>query len=202
MTDVEMLINVARHYCLDNYKFWANKYSIEKSGNNNPYSDNDYNIFSRYNVLEAIRQGVETFVGQEFSSFESCKNKLKLIGENSHSIFTIDGNEEIKLLGESGRNIISTGKKNLIEKKAISEERDKFINYIALLTPDTMPIVQPFPFRRRLKDPELLEVRQRLIETWNYDDGYWEPLYTKSPKETVFLMKDNITQLEYEKLYN
>lgn len=57
------------------------------SGNNNPYSKNDYNLFTRYNALRAILQGVQTIVGKEFNSFEECKTELKRIGMESHFIF-------------------------------------------------------------------------------------------------------------------
>ena len=200
MTDTEKLITAARHYCLDNFQFWADKYANEGSGNNSPYSNNDYNIFPRYNALTAIRQGVEIIVGQSFSSFENCKEELKFIGANSHDISTIDGNKELKFLGESGRYSSTSGRLNPIEKKAIMDERDKFINYIDTLTFDKLSDVEPLPYRRRLKDQELLEVRKRLLETWNYDGDYWEPLDSKSPKETIFLMEEHITKLDYENI--
>ena len=200
MTDIEALITAARHYCLDNFRFWADKYANERSGNNNPYSDNDYNIFPRYNALTAIRQGVESIVGKSFSSFESCKQELKVLAQNSHTIFTIDGNEELKLTGESGRYARTSGRLNPIAKSAILDERNRFVNYIDTLTPDKTENVVPLPYRRRLNDAELLEFRQRLLESWNYEGGYWEPLDSKSPKETIFLMKENITQVDYEKI--
>ena len=40
----------------------------------------------------------------------------------------------------------------------------------------------------------MVSVRQKLLEIWNYDGyGYWDPLDNKSPTETVFLMKKNLT---------
>lgn len=193
MTDIEKLITSARHYCKDNFVFWMEKYQKESSGNYNSYSDNDYNIFPRYNVLAAIQQGVETLVGQKFQSFENCKQQLTDIGLKSHSIFTIDSNEEIHLLGESGKYRSTTGRQNPIAKKAMSEERAKFLDFTNSRTTENISQVEPMSYRRRLTDQEMVFIRQKLSDIWNYDGDYWNPLDDKSPKETVFLMKDNLS---------
>ena len=194
MTEIEKLITVAQHYCIDNFAFWSGKYSKEKSGRNNPYSDNDYNLFPRYNVLGAIQQGVEMLVGQNFFSIETCKQALVDIGQNSHSIFTINGNDELLLLGESGKFIKSTTRKqNPIAKNAMIEERQKFTDFINSRTTENISDVEPLPYRHRLTDKELLFVREQLLNSWNYDGNYWNPLDKKSPKETVFLMTNNLT---------
>lgn len=200
MTDIEKLITSARHYCKDNFVFWANKYQKESSGNNNPYSDNDYNIFPRYNVLTAIQQGVETLVGQEFQSFENCKKQLADIGLRSHSIFTIDDNVEIHLLGESGKYKSTSGRQNPIAKKAMTEERVKFVEFINSRTTENISQVEPMPYRHRLTDKEMVLVREQLADIWNYDGDYWNPLDDKCSKETVFLMKDNLTDDDSRKI--
>lgn len=181
MTDIEKIITSARHYCIDNFNFWADKYSNENSGNNNPYSDNDYNLFPRYNVLSAILQGVETLVGQTFNSLDDCKQELKNVGLTSQSIFT-------------------TGRQNSIEKNTIQDERNKFVKYIDNLTTDDLDSVEPLPHRRRLKGEEAKQIRQKLLDAWNYDGSYWEPLDNKSPKPTVFIMKDNVTNADIQKI--
>jgi len=43
MTNIESLITLARHYCINNHNFWVEKYEHERSGK--MYSDSDYNIF-------------------------------------------------------------------------------------------------------------------------------------------------------------
>ena len=85
------------------------------SHNNNPYSDNDYNLFPRYNALSAILLGVETFVGQTFSSLDNCKQELQQVGLTSQTPFT-------------------TGKQNDIERNAIQDERNKFVKFIDSVT--------------------------------------------------------------------
>lgn len=200
MTDIEKLITSARHYCKDNFVFWAEKYSKENSGSNNPYSNNDYNIFPRYNVLSAIQQGVERLVGQKNLTFETCKQQLKDIGHKSHSIFTISSNSELHLLGESGKHKSRTGKQNPIEKNAMGEERTKFIDFINSRTAENISEIEPLPYRHRLTDEEMLSVRKQLLEIWNYKGSYWNPLDEKSPKETVFLMEDNLTEKDISKI--
>lgn len=151
------------------------------SHNNNPYSDNDYNLFPRYNALSAILLGVETFVGQTFSSLDNCKQELQQVGLTSQTPFT-------------------TGKQNDIERNAIQDERNKFVKFIDSVTDNELELVEALPHRRKLKDDEATQIRQRLLDTWNYDGGYWEPLDDKSPKPTVFVMKEIITQDDIEKI--
>jgi hypothetical protein len=200
MTDIEKLITSARHYCKDNFVFWADKYQNESSGINNPYSDNDYNMFPRYNVLTAIQQGVETLVGQEFQSFENCKQQLTDIGLASHSIFTIDSNAGIYLLGESGKYKSAIGRQNPIAKNAMTEERTKFVEFINSRTTENIAHVEPLPYRHRLTDSEMVLVRKQLADIWNYDGDYWNPLDDKCSKETVFLMEDDLTEGDNRKI--
>lgn len=200
MTDIEKLITSARHYCIDNYRFWVEKYSKETSGHNNPYSDNDYNLFPRYNVICAILQGVETLVGQNFTSFETCKQELVKMGENSHSIFTIDSNKDLHLLGESGQYKSVVGRNNPIESNAMNEERKKFVEFVSSTTIENISEVEPLPYRHRLTDTEMLSVRKQLLKHWNFDGNYWNPIDDKSPKETVFLMEDNLTDEDRKKI--
>lgn len=162
------------------------------SGNNNLYSKNDYNLFPRYNALGAILQGVQTFVDKEFNSFEECKTVLKRIGMESNSIFTVNGNEELHLLGKISKYFGKSGKHNKIERKAIQNEREKFVAFIAEQSPESVRDVEPLPYERRLSEEESEQVRKQLLECWNYDGDYWEPLENKSPKPTIFLMNDNI----------
>ena len=46
----------------------------------------------------------------------------------------------------------------------------------------------------------MLSVRKQLLEIWNYDGNYWNPVEDKCPKETVFLMEDNLTEDDNKKI--
>ena len=179
MTTTEKIVTLARHYCTDNFEYWATKYQNEMSGT--PYTDNDYNLFPRYNVLSAILKGVETIVDKPFNGIEQCKAELSILGQESQTLFT-------------------TGKQNEIESKAIQEERQKFINYIGLLTSEQIENVEPLPYRRRLLENESNEIREELNKHWNFDGDHWEPLTTCSPHPFIFFSKSNLDDQDYEKI--
>jgi hypothetical protein len=183
MTDTEALITAARRYCQDNHSYWADKYSKERTGDDFPYTytDNDYNIFPRYNVLSAILDSVETIVGHNYQSIETCKNDLKDFGLNANNLFT-------------------TGEHNSISLNAMQEERKKFIAFIEKIALENLTLVEQLPYRRRLTKGESDQVRQVLLEKWNFEGNHWEPLEELSPKPTIFLMKENIADSDYEQI--
>jgi|GEM_PF-882291 len=183
MTDTEALITAARRYCQDNHSYWADKYSKKRTGDDFPYTytDNDYNIFPRYNVLSAILDSVETIVGHNYQSIETCKNDLKDFGLNANNLFT-------------------TGEHNSISLNAMQEERKKFIAFIEKIALENLTLVEQLPYRRRLTKGESDQVRQVLLEKWNFEGNHWEPLEELSPKPTIFLMKENITDSDYEQI--
>jgi len=183
MTDTEALITAATRYLKGNFSYWANKYSKERTGDGFPYAytDKDYNLFSRYNVLSAILDRVETLVGQNHIDFETCKQELKAAGMTANSPFT-------------------TGEQNDISINAMQEERKKFTDFVENVTANDLQAIEPLPHRRRLTKEESEQVRQALFERWNFQGNYWEPLEEISPKPTIFLMKDNIADNDYEQI--
>jgi len=183
MKDIEALINLARKYCQDNYTYWSDRYVKERTGTEFPYtySDNDYNLFPRYNVLAAIQAEVETLVGQPCTDFASCKKELKEIGLTA-------------------QNALTSEEENDTEKKAIQEEREKFVAFIDTITTDQLQVVQALPYRRRLKEKEKAPIRAALLKEWNYEGDYWDPIVENSPHPVVFIMADNLTDSDYEKI--
>lgn len=177
MTKTEALITAARRYCQDNHSYWANKYSKERTGKDFPYTytDNDYNMFPRYNVLSAILDSVETLVGYTYHDIENCKDDLKKFGLISNNIFT-------------------TTEHNNIALNAMQEERKKFITFIAKTANEDLTSIEELPYRRRLHKEESEHVRQALLEKWNFEGNHWEPLEELSPKPTIFLMKEYYSQ--------
>lgn len=183
MTETESLVTAARRYCQDNFSYWADRYSKERTGADFPYTytDNDYNLFPRYNVWSTILDRVETLVGQNHFDFETCKQQLKTIGLTANSVFT-------------------TSEQNKIAKNAMLEERKKFVDLIENTTIEDLKSIRPLPYRRRLTKEESEQVRQALLENWNFQGDYWEPLEELSPKPTIFLMKCNITDSDNEQI--
>jgi hypothetical protein len=185
MTDTEALITAARRYCKDNHSYWADKYSNERTGDDFPYNytDNDYNMFPRYNVLSAILDSVETLVGYNYQDIDTCKNDLINLGLKANNVST-------------------TGEHNNIALNAMQEERKKFIAFIEKIASEDLTSIEPLPYRRRLKKEESDQIRQALLEKWNFEGNHWEPLEELSPEPTIFLMKDNITDSDYKQIIN
>jgi hypothetical protein len=184
MTPTEALVTAARRYLIDNHRYWAERYTKERTGDNFPeytYTDNDYNLFPRYNMLHAILGEVETLVGQNHLNIEAGKQALKSMGLNAGS----------SLMKEAI---------NKIERAAMQEEREKFIRFIDQVSPDNLAAVEPLPHRRRLTEEEKQVVRQELLTHWNFQGNYWEPLEELSPQPAIFLMKENISDNDYVRI--
>lgn len=183
MTESERIITLARRYCINNFRYWADRYQKERKGDDLPYDylNSDYNLFPRYQSLDAILKGVETLVGKIFTSTDQCKAELKVIGLSSQTPFT-------------------TGNYNEIHQKAIEDERQKFINFIDQIETEQLDNVKPLPYRRRLLEGEANKIRETLNKHWNFDGGYWEPLVSCSPAPVVFFNKLNLSNADYEKI--
>lgn len=180
MTAIDAYITLARHYCHENFSYWSDRYTKERTGEDYPYTytDNDYNLFPRYNVISAILQGILKLQNVKFADAESCKQKLVEIGRQAQSVFT-------------------TGEQNEIEQKAMQEEREKFVAYIENLKAADLAAVDPLPYQRRLKEDEIVALRNKLLEKWLFDGEYWYPLVDVNPGRMVFIRKENFTESDY-----
>jgi hypothetical protein len=178
MTKLEGLHTLVRTYCINAIAFWKKEYAEKRTGSDFPeytYSDSDYNLFPRYNAIDAILKGVELIVPAEYRDFKTLKKDILEAGLENETPFTNNPDNEI-------------------EKKAIKDEKAKFKAYVEGLKELDIKKIEPLPLRRRLKTDEKLTVRQMLHEVWGYDGDYWEPLGKKSPRETVFLLSKYITE--------
>lgn len=177
MTLTEAMITAARRYCKTHYTQWATRYSQERTGASYPvyaYTEQDYNLFPRYQLLAAILGEVEKLVGLPFVSLEACRDALVQIGLTAQSLFTsID---------------------HPVAIAAMHQEREQFIQYLQNLTPEILAQVVPLPYRRRLNEEESRQVRQQLLTRWRYDGGYWDPLTDNSPWNTLFVAQDALTE--------
>jgi hypothetical protein len=180
MNEFDALINIARKYCQDNFAYWAERYSKERTGTDVPYSysDSDYNLFPRYNALSALLAEVETLVGQKNIDLETGKNELKSID--------LDG-----LIAEAD---------NDIERHAMQDEKEKFTAFIDGLSPEALQHVTPLPYRRRLKGADKAAIRTALLEQWNYDFDYWDPVVEISPNPVVFVSNSHLTESDYKSI--
>lgn len=185
MRDSEAFITLARRYCVDQYAYWSNKYAKERTGTDVPYtySDEDYNLFPRYNVLKAIQIGVEYYVGQEFENLDECRKLLKEQGKNSQTVFT----ENIE---------------NEIAQKATQEERNKFIEFINSVEESSLQSVKKLPYRRRLQKEESENLRSLLNTKWEYDNAWYPMFEISSNIKTVFIAKDALSKEDLKDIYN
>lgn len=180
MTSTEALITAARRYCIDHHAYWANRYRNERSGQDFPvytYSDSDYDLFPRYNILSAILGAIEMQVGKAAVSRET----LVQTGLSAELPFTADEDHPI-------------------ETAAIQQEREKFIHFIQTITPEALAQTAPLPHRRRLDAAEKEVVDQQLLERWNYDGNYWDPVDPKCPSEVLYLAKEKLTTTDYQSI--
>lgn len=177
MNELEGLHTLVRTYCINAIAFWKKVYAEKRSGSDFPeytYSDSDYNLFPRYNALDAILKGVELIVPSAYNDFKTLKKDIAEAGLQNETPFTSNPDNDI-------------------EEKAILDERKKFKVYVEAIKEAEVKEVEPLPLRRRLKSDEKLTIRQMLHEVWGYDGDYWEPLGKKSPRETIFLLSKYMT---------
>lgn len=183
MTESEALITAARQYCMDNFSYWSDKYLNERTGDGHSYTDNDYHLFSRYNALSAIQEGIEYYTGQEFQEMETCKQALKAMGKESQSPFTQKPD-------------------STIAQKAIQEERDKFVQFIETIDASALQTVNPLPYKRRLKEEERAEIRHVLSDKWKVV-GYWVPLIEgRSEQSVLYFAKECFTEVDQKQVSN
>ncbi len=183
MTEIEAILTAAKRYCIDNFNYWSKQYSDKRTGSDYPYSysDNDYDLFPRYNVSTAILQELQFYTDKDFANIGECRQMIKMVGQESQSLFT-------------------EGEKNKIEANAIQEERDKFNQFIDNLKTDFLLTVKPMAHRRRLKKNEQTEIDKELKEKWGVD-CYWYPLIDlKIDKKAIFIKKDHLNKNDYSKI--
>ena len=83
MTTTDKIVTLARKYCIDNFRYWFERYQNERTCNKFPYTytNQDYDIFPRYQTLDAILKGIETVVGKTYASKQDCLQELKQLGK-------------------------------------------------------------------------------------------------------------------------
>jgi len=177
MDKYEKLTTLARRYCIEQARYWREKYFIERSGLDQ-YTPQDYDLFPRYNSLDAILCGVEILVGDKYSNYSECVDRLL----NATGFKTVFIKKPV----------------NAIEESAINDEMQKYKSYI--LSFDEKKIENTFvdtlPYRRKLKQVESAEIRKALHEKWNFDGSYWFPLVDVRPISALFLMKKYVEPYE------
>jgi hypothetical protein len=155
---IEALHNAARHYCTERHAEWRRKYAqlgaegrgrAKDSAGQWTYSDAAYDVFPRYNVLDAILNEIERFVPGDFSSIEEAASLLAVAGETATNLFTDDSNP--------------------IAVRAMADERQRYAAFLAKVDVAQLAKAPRLPFRRVLGNDEHARRHQEFIRNW----GKW-----------------------------
>lgn len=219
MTDTIKLHTAARRYCIERGYFWRDEYSKlcdqdrnrKKDGYN--YTDEAHDMFPRYNVLDAILIEVEKHNPEVFESLEQTKNQLTTVGLCAESSFTKPSNgqtigkiitDELKKgtyplsemlpklfeIAEVMAKELPESRNNVVEEKAMNEERRLFCKFICDLTEAEVSVVEPMFYRRVISESESEMLRKELSIRWCEVGSYWYPL-TECDREDIIAFTDD-----------
>jgi hypothetical protein len=169
MSEVQQLHTAARRYLIDRSTYWSERYAQTPGPWSGRYSAEDLDAFPRYQVLDAILEEVERLSLEEFASVEELRERIARAGWTAQSLFTS---------GEMGE----------IERRAMAQERERFVSFVTDLSSEDLALIEPLPYRRMLSDSEVEELSKRLRGTWGVEGGYWFPL-TDVPREDVLAFR-------------
>ena len=125
------------------------------------YTEQQYGVFPRYNMLKAVLTGIEGLDLAALGTLSGMRAALLCVGETSTDQFTEQD-------------------ANVIERDAKAEERAMFCAYIRGLSDADLLGVKPLPHRRVLKCSESAAHLVQLRERWGADFP-WFPLVSARP---------------------
>jgi hypothetical protein len=158
MDAIQMLHNAARHYCIEQAARWHRQYAeLTTSGRQRmssragawDYTAEAYNVFPRYNVLDAIRRDVERFVPGDFGSVDELKSTLLAAGETAI------------VPGPALDRPVAT--------RAADDERRRFAEFVRAADEHELSALPVLPFRRVLGEAEHRTLHAAFVDRW----GVW-----------------------------
>jgi hypothetical protein len=158
MDAIQVLHNAARHYCMDQTARWHRQYAeLTASGRQRTssragawdYTAEAYNVFPRYNVLDAIRRDVERFVPGDFGSVDELKSTLLAAGETAI------------VPGPPFDGPVAT--------RAADDERRRFAEFVRTADEHELSALPALPFRRVLGEAEHRTLHAAFVDRW----GVW-----------------------------
>jgi len=156
MDFLEKIHTAARRYCMDRHHYWCMEYQRVNPSGTVKYTDEHYDTFPRYNVLNAILVELERYTGETYPTVEAAKAAATRAGFEGNDAFT-------------------ESPSNDTEKKAIEDERFQFAKHIDGLSDADLEAVEPLPYRRVLSKEESARLWTDVKKKWDID-GYWYPL--------------------------
>jgi hypothetical protein len=164
------LHTAARRYCIEREAHWQSAYSLMQRGREHrypyTYSDADYAVFPRYNVLRAILLDVQRVVPDEMP-LETCRELLVLAGQTAETNFTV-------------------GPCNDIAARAMQEERDAFCAHVGSLDDDLLWRVAPLPHCRVLSEQDTRKLVEGLNKHWGVGSDWYPISPTARPDVEAF----------------
>lgn len=171
VNSAQALHTAARRYCNEHYTHWCKQYSlVSNSGravDGYHYTEKALDTFPRYTMLNAIRVNIERIDPNSLTNFADAKKRIISDASKADDDFT--------------RNPIDD-----IARNAQEEEREKFCQYIDVLTEDESVNVGPLPYQRVLLEGESSTVWNQLHARWGLEPrSCWYPLAETSYTDLV-----------------
>lgn len=161
MDYAQELHNAARRYCIDQHAHWCSEYqALDERGRareGSGYSREAYDTFPRYNILSAILNEVERIDPDQLPGYAELADLLIRSAHSANSVFTQKPS-------------------SLIEVAAIADERQRFVDWIRRMAPDSLPATSPLPYRRVLSGSEVAALWGRVGPRWGANGSYFFPL--------------------------
>jgi len=158
MDPIQVLHNAARHYCMEQSARWHRQYADLAAARGErtavragswSFTDAAYDIFPRYQVLNAIQSDVERFVPGDFQSADEMRWLLIAAAETAQNVFT-------KF-------------ENPVAVRAADDERRRFAEFIRFVDAGQLNTLPLLPFRRILGEIEHRKLHQAFTFRW----GKW-----------------------------
>jgi hypothetical protein len=154
--DIAALHQAARRYCVDRHARWADEYAAMQAARPftfaKAYGDDDYRVFPRYLVLEAIRSAIERWQPADVATVAAARARL---GEDATA--------------ESRFTAIA----HPLARAAMAEERAAFVAFAGASTPADWASAAPLPYRRVLAPPEAHALARAFVVRWGDWYGGW-----------------------------
>ncbi len=170
MNEIQALHAAARRYCVERFDYWAERYKqLLPRMPVLAYTPKQLDTFPRYNMVDAIREAIESAVSGDFSSLHDLRVFLISTARNVETQRT-QGSEDIA-------------------RQAMHEERDLFCNYVEGVTDGQLRRIEPLPYRRSLSETETIDLRTRVHAKWDWDGKYWYPLIAEDMPQNVIALQ-------------
>lgn len=156
MGDRAAIHTLARRYCQEHLRLWMEDCQNGQLRAPGTAGESDLaTALSRYLILDAIHQAVETLTPEDTDTAVGMKSSLMV------AAMTADARRPAP-------------PKTLISEAAIEDERRGFVEYIDSLQPGKVPAAEPLPYRRMLKPDQTERLWEEMERRWQERIAEWE----------------------------